>query len=127
LQIIEIIPSKTEIEPGKNGFWVTVQNNGASTTDFTVCSDGECFDSVVGPTSYVRNATAIVYMEVDMDWFETFNVELSYLNENGEKVSKYSTSEYNSGMGIGTIELLLLVGLSVMVIIWFRSRNEPRF
>ena len=127
LQIIDIIPSKTEIEPGKNGFWVTVQNNGASTTDFTVCSDGECFDSVVGPTSYVRNATAIVYMEVDMDWFETFNVELSYLNENGEKVSKYSTSEYNSGMGIGTIELLLLVGLSVMVIIWFRSRNEPRF
>ena len=127
LQIIDIIPSKTKIEPGKNGFWVTVQNNGASTTDFTVCSDGECFDSVVGPTSYVRNATAIVYMEVDMDWFETFNVELSYLNENGEKVSKYSTSEYNSGMGIGTIELLLLVGLSVMVIIWFRSRNEPRF
>ncbi len=127
LQIIDIIPSKTEIEPGKNGFWVTVQNNGASTTDFTLCSDGECFDSVVGPTSYVRNATAIVYMEVDMDWFETFNVELSYLNENGDKISKYSTSDYNSGMGIGTIELLLLVGLSVMVIIWFRSRNEPRF
>ena len=44
LQIIDIIPSKTEIEPGKNGFWVTVQNNGASTTDFTLCSDGECFD-----------------------------------------------------------------------------------
>ena len=127
LQVIGIKSSKDEIEPGKNGFWVTVQNNGGNTTEFRLCSDGECVDSIVGPSSYVRNTTAIVYMQVDMDWFETFNVELSYLDENGDKVSKYSTSEYNSGIGFGTLELILFVALATMVIIWARSRNEPRF
>ena len=127
LQVIGIKSTKDEIEPGKNGFWVTVQNNGGNTTEFRLCSDGECVDSIVGPSSYVRNTTAIVYMQVDMDWFETFNVELSYLDENGDKVSKYSTSEYNSGIGFGTLELILFVALATMVIIWARSRNEPRF
>ena len=127
LQVIGIKSTKDEIEPGMNGFWVTVQNNGGNTTEFRLCSDGECVDSIVGPSSYVRNTTAIVYMQVDMDWFETFNVELSYLDENGDKVSKYSTSEYNSGIGFGTLELILFVALATMVIIWARSRNEPRF
>ena len=127
LQIINIKSSKDEIEPGKNGFWVTVQNNGGNTTEFRLCSDGECVDSIVGPSSYVRNTTAIVYMQVDMDWFETFNVELSYLDENGDKVTRYSTSEYSSGIGFGTLELILFVALATMVIIWARSRNEPRF
>ena len=62
-----------------------------------------------------------------MDWFETFNVELSYLDENGDKVTRYSTSEYSSGIGFGTFELILFVALATMVIIWARSRNEPRF
>ena len=62
-----------------------------------------------------------------MDWFETFNVELSYLDENGDKVTRYSTSEYSSGIGLGTLELILFVALATMVIIWARSRNEPRF
>ena len=127
LQIINIKSSKDEIEPGKNGFWVTVQNNGGNTTEFRLCSDGECVDSIVGPSSYIRNTTAIVYMQVDMDWFETFNVELSYLDENGDKVTRYSTSEYSSGIGLGTLELILFVALATMVIIWARSRNEPRF
>ena len=127
LQVIGIKSSKDEIEPGKNGFWVTVQNNGGNTTEFRLCSDGECVDSIVGPSSYVRNTTAIVYMQVDMDWFETFNVELSYLDENGDKVTRYSTSEYSSGIGFGTFELILFVALATMVIIWARSRNEPRF
>ena len=127
LQVIGIKSSKDEIEPGKNGFWVTVQNNGGNTTEFRLCSDGECVDSIVGPSSYVRNTTAIVYMQVDMDWFETFNVELSYLDENGDKVTRYSTSEYSSGIGFGTLELILFVALATMVIIWARSRNEPRF
>ena len=47
LQIINIKSSKDEIEPGKNGFWVTVQNNGGNTTEFRLCSDGECVDSIV--------------------------------------------------------------------------------
>ena len=127
LQIIGIKSSKDDIEPGKNGFWVTVQNNGGNTTEFRLCSDGECVDSIIGPSSYVRNTTAIVYMQVDMDWFETFNVELSYLDENGDKVTRYSTSEYSSGIGFGTFELILFVALATMVIIWARSRNEPRF
>ena len=127
LQVIGIKSSKDEIEPGKNGFWVTVQNNGGNTTEFRLCSDGECVDSIIGPSSYVRNTTAIVYMQVDMDWFETFNVELSYLDENGDKVTRYSTSEYSSGIGLGTLELILFVALATMVIIWARSRNEPRF
>ena len=127
LQVINIKSAESEIEPGENGFWVTVQNNGATTTEFLLCSDGECVESIVGPSSFIRNTTAIVYMNVDLGWFETFNVELSYLDENNDTISKYSTSEYSSGMGIGTVELLIFVMLAVLGIIWFRSRNEPRF
>ena len=62
-----------------------------------------------------------------MGWFDTLNVELSYANEDGEIVSKYSTTDYSSGAGIGSIELLLIVGIGILVIFWARSRNEPRF
>ena len=127
LEVIDILASNSDIEPGQNGFWVTVQNNGANTVEFKLCGNGECVDSVVGPSSYIRNATAIVFIDVDMGWFDTLNVELSYANEDGEIVSKYSTTDYSSGAGIGSIELLLIVGIGILVIFWARSRNEPRF
>jgi hypothetical protein len=127
LEIVEISPSSADIEPGENQFWVTVQNNGASTTDFILCSGDVCVESVVGPSSYSQTTTTIVAMNVDMDWFETFSVELSYLDDSNNTVTKQSISDYDSGAGIGGLELLLLVGVLVVAIVWLRSRNEPRF
>ena len=127
LEIIDIQSSKTNVEPGENQFWITVQNNGASTTEFIVCSDDVCVDSMVGPSSFSQTATAIVTMKVDLDWFETFSVELSYLDDSNQTVVKHSTSDYNSGIGFGGLELFIVVALGVLGIIWARSRNGPRF
>jgi hypothetical protein len=127
LEIIEIRSSSVDVEPGENLFWITVQNNGASTTEFILCSDNICVDSIVGPSSYFQNATAIVSLEVDMDWFETFTVELSYLDDSNKTVVKHSTSEYDSGTGFDTLEIIGLVVVLALVIAWIRSRNEPRF
>ena len=127
LEIIDITSSSTEIEPGMNQFWVTVQNNGASTTEFLLCSDEVCVESLVGPSSYSQNTTAIVLLKVDLDWFETFAVDLTYLDDTNQTIVKHSTSEYHSGMGIGTIELLGIVLFAALAIGWIRSRKGPRF
>ena len=127
LEIVEIIPSSADIEPGENQFWVTVQNNGASTTDFILCSGDVCVESVVGPSSYSQYTTTIVALNVDMGWFETFSAELTYVDDSNNTVTKKSVSDYDSGPGIGVLELSLLVGLLVVLIVWLRSRNEPRF
>ena len=127
LEIISIKSSSVDIEPGKQQFWVTVQNNGASTTDFVVCSGDTCVESYVGPSSSYQSATAIVSIEVDMGWFETFSVELSYLGDDNNTITKQSTSEYQSGSGIGGLELFLIVSVLVVAIIWLRNRNQPRF
>tara|TARA_Y100000766_G_scaffold104947_1_gene89819 strand:- start:21 stop:2522 length:2502 start_codon:yes stop_codon:yes gene_type:complete len=127
LEVIDITSSSTEIEPGMNQFWVTVQNNGASTTEFILCSDEVCVESLVGPSSYSQNTTAIVLLKVDLDWFETFTVDLTYLDDTNQTIVKHSTSEYHSGMGIGTIELLGIVLVAALAIGWVRSRKGPRF
>ena len=127
LEIIDISSSATDIEPGQNQFWITVQNNGASSTEFILCSDDNCEESIVGPSSYSHTATSIVSMNVDLDWFETFSVELSYLDDANETVVKHSTSEFNAGIGFGALELVVVVGLGILAVVWARSRNEPRF
>ena len=127
LEVVEISPSSVDVNPGENQFWVTVQNNGASTTEFILCSGDVCVESVVGPSSYSKSTTTIVAINVDMGWFETFSVELSYLDDSNNTVTKQSISEYDSGADIGGLELSILVGLLVVLIVWLRSRNEPRF
>ena len=127
LEIIEISSSTIDVEPGDNLFWITVQNNGASTTEFILCSGDVCVESIVGPSSYSQNTTAIVAMKVDLGWFETFSVELSYLDDSNQTVVKHSTSEYETGAGLGALELFGIVIAIAFAIAWIRSRNEPRF
>jgi hypothetical protein len=127
LEIIDISSSSVEVEPGMNKFWVTVQNNGAGTTEFMLCSNDRCVNSIVGPSSYSQNATAIVFIEADLDWFETFTVELSYLDDDNQTVVKHSTSDYDAGAGLELIELLGIVVVIGVAIAWYRTRNEPRF
>ena len=127
LEVTDISSSSDKIEPGVNKFWVTVQNNGASSTEFILCNKDDCIESIIGPSTYSQTATVIVSMEVDMDWFETFSVELSYLDDANQTVVKHSTSEYSSGVGFGTLELFIFVALGVLVVFWARSRKKPRF
>jgi len=127
LEVIDISSSAVEVEPGMNKFWVTVQNNGAGTTEFMLCSNDRCVNSIVGPSSYSQNATAIVFIEADLDWFETFTVELSYLDDDNQMVVKHSTSDYDAGAGLELIELLGIVIVIGVAIAWYRTRNEPRF
>ena len=127
LEVTDITHESGEIEPGKNRFWITVQNNGASTTEFILCSGNECTESIVAPSTYNQNATAIVSLEVEMGWFDTFGVELSYLDDNNNTVVKNSVSQYSSGTSIGGFELIVGAIVAALVIIWFRQRNEARF
>ena len=127
LEVTDISSSSDDIEPGVNKFWVTVQNNGASSTEFILCNKDDCIESIIGPSTYSQTATVIVSMEVDMDWFETFSVELSYLDDANQTVVKHSTSEYSSGVGFGALELFIFVALGVLAVFWARSRNKPRF
>ena len=53
LEIIDITSSSSDVEPGQNQFWITVQNNGASSTEFILCCDEDCVDSIVGPSSFL--------------------------------------------------------------------------
>ena len=127
LEITEISSSSSDIEPGINKFWVTVQNNGASSTEFILCNKDDCIESIIGPSTYSQTATVIVSMEVDMDWFETFSVELSYIDDANQTVVKHSTSEYSSGVGFGSLELIAIVAVGVLAVFWARTRNKPRF
>jgi len=127
LEITEISSSSSDIEPGLNKFWVTVQNNGASSTEFILCNKDDCIESIIGPSTYSQTATVIVSMEVDMDWFETFSVELSYIDDANQTVVKHSTSEYSSGVGFGSLELIAIVAVGVLAVFWARTRNKPRF
>lgn len=127
LEIIDISSSSDEIEPGINNFWVTIQNNGASSTEFILCNKDDCIESIIGPSTYSQTARIIVSMEVDMDWFETFSVELSYIDDANQTVVKHTTSDFNSGVGIGMLELSIFVALGVIAVFWVRSRSGPRF
>ncbi len=127
LEISEIRHAGGEIKPGLNKYWITVKNYGAGTTDFILCSGDVCNPGTVGPANYLQNTTSIVQMEIDMGWFETFEVELSYLDENNETVVKMETTNYSSGTGIGGLELLLIAVTCTGIILWIRSRNEARF
>ena len=127
LEVIDISSSSVEVEPGMNQFWVTVQNNGAGTTEFILCSKGRCVESIVGPSSFSQNATSIVFIKADLDWFETFSVELSYLDDDNQTVVKHSVSDYDAGAGLELIELLGIVVVIGIAIVWYRYRNEPRF
>ena len=127
LEVIDISSSSVEVEPGMNQFWVTVQNNGAGTTEFILCSKGRCVESIVGPSSFSQNATSIVFIKADLDWFETFSVELSYLDDDNQTVVKHSVSDYDAGAGLELIELLGIVVVIGIAIVWHRYRNEPRF
>ena len=62
-----------------------------------------------------------------MGWFETLEVDLTYLDDANQTIVKHSTSEYHSGTGIDTIELLGMVLVAALVIGWVRSRKAPRF
>ena len=75
----------------------------------------------------MQKTTTVVVMEVDMDWFETFSVELSYLDDANRTVTKHSSSELSTGTGIDGLELSILVVLGVIGIMLIRSRNTPRF
>jgi len=92
-----------------------------------LCSNDRCVSSIVGPSSYSQNATAIVFIEADLDWFETFTVELSYLDDDNQMVVKHSISDYDAGAGIDLIELFGIVFVIGVVIVWYRYRNAPRF
>ena len=127
LEIIDISSTSDEIEPGINNFWVTIQNNGASSTEFILCNKDDCIESIIGPSTYSQTARIIVSMEVDMDWFETFSVELSYIDDANQTVVKHTTSDFNSGVGIGMLELSIFVALGVIAVFWVRSRSGPRF
>ena len=127
LEIIDITSSSVEVEPGINEFWVTVQNNGAGTTEFILCSNDRCVNSFIGPSSFSQNTTAIVYIKADLDWFETFSVELTYLDNNNETIVKQTTSDFNAGFGLELLEMIAITVVITIAIALFRSRNEPRF
>jgi len=42
-------------------------------------------------------------------------------------VVKHSTSDYDAGAGLELIELLGIVIVIGVAIVWYRTRNEPRF
>jgi hypothetical protein len=66
-------------------------------------------------------------LNVELGWFETFTVELTYPDDNNETVTVEHVSKYSSGAGIGGLELIFLAVISAFVINWLIQRKQPRF
>ena len=126
LEIIEIKYSGEDLSPGNNQFWVVVQNNGALTTPFTVCSGKQCIDSEVLGSTFVSNGTISIPINVELGWFETFSVNIAYPDENNNTVVKGYDSEFETGPRISSLELIAIVFVMVLAIMWLRSRNQSR-
>ncbi len=126
LEIVEIKYSGEDLSPGDNQFWVVVQNHGALTTPFTVCSGKQCIDSEVLGSTFVSNGTISIPINVELGWFETFSVNLAYPDDDNNTVVKNYNSEFETGPGISSLELIAIVFVMVLGIMWLRSRNQSR-
>jgi hypothetical protein len=127
IEIVKIEFSGEELSPGNNQFWVVVQNNGATSTPFTICSENECVDSEVTGSTFVSTGTISVPMNVELGWFDTFSVNLAYPDDDNNTVVKTYASEYETGAGISALELFMIVTALVIGIMWLRVRNKSRF
>jgi len=127
IEIIKIEYSGEELSPGKNQFWVVVQNNGATSTPFTICSNNECVDSEVPGSTFVSTGTISVPLNVELGWFDTFTVNLAYPDDDNNTIVEVYPSEYETGAGISTLELFMIVTALVIGIMWLRMRNKSRF
>ena len=127
LEITKVVFTGEELEPGKNQFWVTITNNGATGTPFTLCSLEKCIDSEVSGSSFSQIGMTDIPLNVELGWFETFTVELTYPDDNNETVTIEHVSKFSAGAGIGGFELIFLGVVSAFVINWLIQRKQPRF
>lgn len=127
LEISKVVYSGDNLGPGKNQFWVTIKNNGATSTPFTICFIDVCTDSSVAGSSFSQTGMTDIPLNVELGWFETFTVELTYPDDNNETVTVEHVSKYSSGAGIGGLELIFLAVISAFVINWLIQRKQPRF
>ncbi len=127
LEIIGIMAVSEDVSPGKNQFWITVQNNGATDTEFMLCTKYECVSSIVESSNYQKTSTKLVLIEDDLDWFDSFSVDLSYIDDSNQTVIKHSSSNYESGIGLDFFDLFVIVVVAACGILWLRSRDKPRF
>ena len=127
LEIIDILSKSESVSPGKNEFWVTVQNNGATDTQFILCTEYECVSSIIEASTYQKTSTKLVLIEDDLDWFDTFSVDLSYIDDSNQTVVKQSSSDFNAGIGLDMFDFFIVVSIGVCGILWIRTRNKPRF
>jgi len=67
-------------------------------------------------------------MNVELGWFDTLEIEYTFVDDEGEvPATIIHSTQYSSGAGIGGLELSLLCGISILMILLWRWRNQPRF
>ena len=76
---------------------------------------------------FEKTSTKLVLIEDDLDWFDTFSVDLSYIDDSNQTIVKQSSSDFNAGIGLDMFDFFIVVSIGVCGILWIRSRNKPRF
>lgn len=128
IEIEEVRFMGEDVSPGPNQFWVELVNHGAYGTNVTVCAKDVCVHNMIDGGTAAGPGRLTIPMNVELGWFDTLELEYTFVDDEGEvPVTIIHSTQYSSGAGIGGLELSLLCGISILIILWWRWRNQPRF
>ncbi len=124
---ISMISGNTDLEVGINRLHITIENGLGSPAIFMVCQDERCIQSAISGATFAGPATSEVILDVELGWWESVELELSWADDSGNEATILHSTEMASGSGIGTLELVTIV-IALAVGIWFiGQRKKPLF
>jgi len=124
---ISMISGNTDIEVGINRLHITVENGLGSPAIFMVCQGERCVQSAIKGATFAGPATSEVALDVELGWWESVELKLSWADDSGNEATIYHPTEISSGSGIGALEMATII-IALAVGIWFiRQRKKPLF
>ena len=124
---ISMIGSNADIEVGINRLYITVENGLSSPAIFMVCQGETCVQSAIAGATFAGPATSEVILDVELGWWESVELELSWADDLGNEATIYHPTDITSGTGIGLLELIMAT-IALAVGIWFiGQKKKPLF
>ena len=92
-----------------------------------VCQGETCVQSAIAGATFAGPATSEVILDVELGWWESVELELSWADDLGNEAAIYHPTDIASGSGIGLLELIMAT-IALAVGIWFiGQKKKPLF